>query len=505
MKRERWSSRTIFLFASIGSAVGLGNVWRFPYLAGKYGGGAFLIPYFLMLVILGVPLLILEFAIGQKMQMGAIGSFKKIHSKVSGVGFAAILCGFIISSYYCVVMAWSVIYLVASPKIAWGTNPESFFLEKVLHLSSSAGQTGHTVVPILFALVLVWVLIYFSIWKGVLSVSKVVSITMPLPIILIIILVIRGMTLPQMGQGLSYYLTPSLETLFSKEMWIDVWTAAASQIFFTLTIAFGVMIAYASYKHEESDITKNAIITAIANSAISIISGFAVFSTLGYMAYKNGVAVEELAASGPTLAFIIFPKALSLLPWAPVFAVMFFLMLLTLGIDSAFSLVEAISTVVHDKYPHVRKQDISVYVCLAGFVCGLIFTTFAGLYYLDITDHFITTYGLVGVGLLEVIVVGWIYGPEKLRTYINSVSEIKIGKWWSVFIAAVIPVILILLLTFSFYNDITKPYEGYDTWALWVFGWGMLICLFAVSGLFSLLSKHEKHEKEIKPDTAVID
>ena len=142
MKRDRWSSRTIFLFAAIGSAVGLGNVWRFPYLAGKYGGGAFLIPYILMLIVLGIPLLILEFAIGQRMQLGAVGSFKKIKHKLSGVGFAAVFCGFIVCSYYTVVMAWSVLYLIFSPTTAWGEDTKTFFLQKVLHRSANAGEVG---------------------------------------------------------------------------------------------------------------------------------------------------------------------------------------------------------------------------------------------------------------------------------------------------------------------------------------------------------------------------
>jgi len=505
MKRERWSSRTIFLFASIGSAVGLGNVWRFPYLAGKYGGGAFLIPYFLMLFILGIPLLILEFAIGQKMQLGAVGSFKKIKTKLSGVGFAAVFCGFIVCSYYCVIMAWSTLYLIFSPNTAWGEDTNQFFFEKVLHITP-AGDIGFVVTPVIFALALVWVLIYFSIWKGIKSVSKVVTVTMPLPIILVVILGIRGITLENGIEGLKYYITPSFETLFSGEMWMDVWAAAASQIFFTLSIAFGIMIAYASYKHQASDISKNAIITSITNSAISLLSGFAVFTTLGYMAYKSGDSIEALAQTGVPLSFVVFPKALSLMPFAPgLFAALFFIMLLSLGIDSAFSLVEAVSTAVHDKYPHIRKQDVSLYVCIAGFIIGIIFTTTAGLIYLDTTDNFITNYGLVIVGLLEVIVVGWLYGAEKLRAYINEVSEIKIGKWWSFTITVIIPIILIALLVFKFTKDIKAPYEGYPNWVIWLFGWGMLIFVFALSGLLSLLSKHEEPKETIRPDTSVID
>jgi len=485
MERPRWSSKLIFIFAAVGSAVGLGNIWRFPYLAGKYGGGAFLIPYLIMLFVLGIPLLIMEFAIGQKMQLGAVGAFGKIKRKLSGIGLGGILCGFVVVSYYAVVMAWCLIYFFYSFSLKWGNNTNQFFYKQVIHLSSTAGQIGYIPAGILFALVMVWILIYFSIWKGVKSVGRVVAITMPLPLILLVLLLIRGLKLPGAVTGIIFYLKPSFSALLD----FDVWSAAASQIFFTLSLAFGIMITYASYQHEKSDIAKSAVITSLINSGTSVAAGFAVFAVLGYMSTKSGIDISKLAASGPSLAFIVIPRVLSLIPWAPFFSALFFLMLITLAIDSAFSLVEAASTVIHDKYPHLRKEDLSFYVCTAGFIYGIIFTTFSGYYYLDITDHFITHYGLVTVGLLESIAVGWLYGAEKLRSYINEVSDIKIGRWWNMLIKYIIPVSLFLLLIATLYKDINTPYGGYSKLMLFTFGWLMLILVFLVSFLFSHFSK----------------
>ncbi len=493
MERLRWNSRLIFVFAAIGSAVGLGNIWRFPYLVGKYGGGAFLIPYIIMLLVLGIPLLILEFAIGQRMQLGAIGSFAKIKHKLSSIGFGAVLCGFVVCSYYAVIMAWSFLYFIFSFGIKWGSDTKKFFFNDVLHLSAGPQDMGYVVVGILFALIVVWVLIYFSIWKGIKSVGKVVTITMPLPVILLLVLIFRGISLPGSLKGIIYYLKPDFSALWD----LKVLAAATSQIFFTLSLAFGIMIAYASYQHHTSDISRNAIITSIVNSCISIIAGFAVFTTLGYMSYKQGINIEQLASSGPSLAFIVFPKALSLIPLAPLFAVLFFIMLITLGIDSAFSLVEAVTTVISDKYPHIRRQDVSLYVCVFGLISGIIFTTFAGLYYLDIVDHFITHYGLVFVGLLEAIAVGWIYGAEKLRAYINDVSDIRIGKWWSFLIKFIIPALLILLLIYSLISDIMHPYEGYPKWALFSLGWGILGVIALISYLFAHFSKPEQESVKL--------
>jgi NSS family neurotransmitter:Na+ symporter len=166
-------------------------------------------------------------------------------------------------------------------------------------------------------------------------------------------------------------------------------------------------------------------------------------------------------------------------------------MLITLAIDSAFSLVEAAATVIHDKYPHIRKQDISMYVCVAGFTAGIIFTTSAGLTYLDTTDHFITYYGLVIAGLLETIAIGWFYGAEKLRAYINEVSDIKIGKWWTVFIKYIIPVCLLFFLVYNFIIDIKNSYEGYPQWVLISFGWVVVVGVFLLSGIFTFCSKEE--------------
>lgn len=493
IKRERWSSKLIFIFAAVGSAVGLGNVWRFPYLAGKYGGGAFLIPYIIMLFVLGLPLLIMEFAIGQKMQLGAVGAFQKIKQKLAGIGMAAVLCGFVVVTYYAVIMAWSLLYIFFSFKLSWGADTESFFFNQVLHLSGGAGDPGQIVLPILFALVAVWIMIYFSIWKGVKSVGKVVMITMPLPVILLVVLLIRGVTLPGAADGIIFYLKPDFNALLD----LAVWRAAASQIFFTLSLAFGIMIAYASFQHESSDISKAAILTSLINSTISIIAGFAVFSTLGYMAVQSGVSIADLAgASGPSLAFIVFPKALSLMPMAPLFAVLFFVMLISLAIDSAFSLVEAASTVLCDNYPHLRKEDISFYVCVANFICGIIFTSFAGLYYLDITDHFITNYGLVAAGLLEIWAVAHFYGAEKLRAYINGVSDIKIGRLWSIAITYIIPALLLVLLITGLVQDISEPYGGYPQWALFCFGWLVLIMVFTASFLFSHFAAKSRDKEE---------
>ena len=488
MSRERWSSRYIFLFAAVGSAVGLGNVWKFPYLAYKYGGGAFLIPYLVALIVLGIPILAMEFAIGQKMQSGAIKSFADIHKKAAGIGLAAIFAGFVVVVYYSAVMAWSFIYLFKSfaSELPWCSDSKAYFFNDVLHISPSVGEIGGIGLPIFLALILVWVSIYFSIWKGVKSVGAVVKVTMPLPVILLVVLFIRGITLDGSGAGIAAYLSPDFSALADT----DIWLAGISQIFFSLSLGFGIMIAYASYNKPDQNVLGDAVFTAVADSAIGIFSGFVVFSILGYMAYETGASVSDVTTSGPGLAFVVFPKALSLMPWAGFFSVLFFITLLTLGIDSAFSLVEAVNTAVKDKYPHLTLARISLYTCVLAFVLGLLFITDAGLYYLDIVDHFITYYGLVLVGLAEVIFIGWYYKAENMRQFINSVSGFKLGPWFNVLLKYIIPLLLMIILGDNLRREFVSNYEGYPDWALRI-GWG-LIAIQAVLALSLSFRKDKK-------------
>ena len=479
VSRDRWSSHIVFLFAAIGAAVGIGNVWRFPYLAGKYGGGAFLLPYLIILFLLGIPILILEYALGKRMQKGAVGAFGKIDKRFRGIGLNSIFVGFIIVAYYAVVMAWALIYFLHSFKVSWANAPKEFFFTRVLEMSSNIRFLDGINWGIFAALIAVWVIIYFCVWKGTKSVGKVVMVTMPLPIILLIILLIRGITLPGSLEGILFYITPNFRALLD----MQVWNAAISQIFFTLSIAFGIMIAYASFT-DKMQVKRDAWITAIVNSVISIVAGFAVFATLGFMAAKQAVPVAEIAAAGPSLAFIAFPQALSLMPFAGLFSLLFFITLMSLAIDSAFSLVEAVSTAISDRFKKISKEWIAGFVCVLGFLAGIIFTTRAGMYFLDLIDHFATNYGLVLVGIFECVAIGWVFGAPKLRRYINRDANWKLGKWWDISIKYICPIVLIYLVIAQFVIDMKDNYGGYPDWAMWV-GWLIVLIPIAISAIVS--------------------
>ena len=470
MTRQRWSSRLVFVLAAVGSAVGLGNVWRFPYLAGKYGGGAFLVPYLLAFVILGVPLLMLELAIGQKMQRGPIQSLQKLHPAFGGLGFMALASAFMVVSYYAVIMAWCLLYLVQSFGVPWAADSEAYFFQTVLQLSDGVQQVGGINGPILLALGAVWLAIYFCIWQGPKSVGRVVLYTVPIPVVVLLVLLVRAVTLPGFWQGWQLYLMPIWSVLFAPE----VWTAACTQIFYTLSVALAIMLTYASYKDPTEDVAKDAWTAALIDSVISLFSGFVVFAVLGYMAWVSETPVAELAASGPRLAFVVFPQALSLMPLPGLFSALFFVMLLTLGIDSAFSLVEPAIASILDIRSRASAARIAAWVCLAAFAVGLLYTTRAGLYFLDIVDHFVTSYNLILIGIGEAVLGGWVYGAEALRRHINQVSDWPVGRWWNVSIRWVVPIALTSLLVSQLVTDWRTPYEDYPAWALAI-GWATVL------------------------------
>ena len=475
--RDQWHSRTAFIMAAVGSAVGLGNVWRFPYVAYTSGGGAFLIPYFVALFTAGIPMLILEMGIGQRMQKGAPLAFGAIRRPLQWFGWwaAGLSAGIVI--YYSTILAWSWVYLWHSLTLAWGDKPETFFVESVLQRSSSPGEIGWPVPSLVIGMALTWLTIYLILRKGVRSVSKVVMVTVPLPMVLLVILLIRGLTLPGAMDGIRYYLTPD----FSKLTDLRIWMRAYGQIFFSLSLASGVMIGYGSYLGKKAEITNSAFITGLANCGTSFFSGFVVFSMLGYLAKIQGLPVSEVTKSGTGLAFVTFPTAISQLPALNcLFGLIFFIALLTLGIDSAFALQEAFTTGFHDKW-HIPPEKLARVFVLVAFPVSLLFVTRGGFYWFDIVDKWICDFGLVISGLIQCIAIGFLYPVRQFRDYLNDQSEIRIGNWWIWTLRYVTPVVLLVILIGNLIQEITEGYEGYPRWATLIGGWGTIV-FWAVLG-----------------------
>jgi len=497
--RERWTSRYFFLFAAIGSAIGLGNVWRFPYLTYKYGGGAFLIPWIIGLIIMGIPWMMMEFGMGRYFQKSAPGVFEGIGKKWEWLGWWPVFVAFLIVSYYTVVMAWSLRYVVSSFTIEWGmgeagaTGAAPYFFEKVLNLSSGPEVLGGLQWPLVAGLAVTWVALFFIMFKGARVIGKVAVWTVSIPWALLLILLIRGLTLPGAIDGLNYYLAPDFAAMRNP----DLWFGAFSQIAFTLSLGMAGMFAYGSFIAKKADVTNNAFITSFSNCATSFFAGFAVFSTVGFIMQALSIPVEEVSAASVGLAFVSYPVAISMMPGAnAVIGVLFFLCLFFLGIDSAFFLAYGgVISPIMDKFGLSRVKATAI-ICVIAFLIGLIFCTSGGLYWgPDILDRAVSFYGLLITGALACIVVGWVFGAKKLREHINETSDIKVGAWWDWLLKVVVPAGLLFVVIYGgFMKDIAAPYGGYPLWAASMI-WVILIVTLGLS--FVLQAVKTKGPKEV--------
>ena len=512
-RRESWGTRGAFILAAVGSAVGLGNLWGFPYKLYSFGGGAFLIPYIVALFLVGVPLMILEFSLGHYTQRAAPDAFRKGHKGFEVVGWWGIILGFVIITYYPVVLAYcfsflgySIAGMLNGGELPWAgegvegvANAKNFFFQTYLGYQEGLAPGGIRW-NILMPLVVAWLSMYFCIFKGVRLVGKIVWLTVPLPWLMLLILTVRGLTLEGSMQGLAYYLDPVWSEL-AKPI---TWRYAFGQVFFSLSLAFGVMITYASFLHRKSDLNNNAAIISLADFATSFVAGLAVFATLGGMAFVtqkagNPVAVENVAEGGPSLAFVAFPYALAQLPYSAFFSFVFFFALVTLGIDSAFSITESVLASIIDKTGWRRNIVLPV-MSIVGFVFGLIYITKGGLNWLGTMDGFVNgTLGIAFLGMLECIVLGWLWKIGILRRHANSRSDWKLGKWWDYIIRLVIPMLLGTLFFWQLFEDVNSE-GGFlrDPKGQWILqncvGIGVLVLAPVVAVVLSLVKGRQDDE-----------
>jgi NSS family neurotransmitter:Na+ symporter len=297
---------------------------------------------------------------------------------------------------------------------------------------------------------------------------------MPLLFLLTAVLVSWSLTLDGAMDGLMAYLTPDFSVLASPKVWID----AYSQIFFTLSLGFGIMIAYASYLPKNANISRNAVLTGLVNSGYSLFAGVAVFSVLGFMATSQEKPLSEVVSQSIGLAFVAYPRAVSLIPGGNLFGAIFFFCLVVAGLSSSISIIEAFTSAVVDKFG-LRRGLLVTAVSIIGFLGSIVFTTQAGLFWLDIVDHFLTHYGLVVVGILECILVGWLFKLEALRKHINSISSLKLGTWWNGLIKYFVPLVLGTVLLVDLVHELSKSYGGYSWTSLILIGvdWVLLTLL----------------------------
>ena len=486
-KRDQWGSKVGFLLAAIGSAVGLGNLWRFPYVAATNGGGAFILPYLIAIITAGIPILILEYTMGKTYRGGAPVTWARINKKFEWLGWFQVMVAFVIGIYYFAIIVWVLSYVGFSFNEAWGADPTTFFVE-YLGLTDSALNFGGIQTNLIVPFLIIWAVVAFIMYKGISKgIETVCKICLPILFVLVAVLVVRGITLPGAVDGLAYMFTPDWAALTKP----SVWVAAYGQIFYSLSIGFAIMLAYSSYLPKDTDVVNSAFITATANHGFEIFAGIGVFCIMGFMAYTQGVAVEDVAASGVGLAFMVFPTAISSLPALNgLFGVCFFGALLTAGITSMVSILQAVVSGMHDKFDMSHKKAVTV-VLVPTFILSILFITGAGLNILDIVDAFINNIGVAAGGLIEVILITRFFNPERLRKEANEFSNFSIGQWWTYSLRIVTTVLLGIMLFKNTLDFVTNGYGGYAQLDINVFGWGAIILVIIVADFLTTLKGKE--------------
>ncbi|NP_001191502.1 serotonin transporter [Aplysia californica] len=562
-ERESWGKKIDFLLSVIGFAVDLGNVWRFPYVCYKNGGGAFLIPYLIMLIFGGLPLFYMELALGQFQRCGCFTVWKRLCPMLKGIGMAICIIATLVSWYYNTIVAWAVYFLFSSftnspPWLScnntWNTPncttfsdrilpytekcetevlsynhtmlnttammndteagvsihlvnatqykravcrlvkevdtsgnfyataaSTEFFERNVLELQhadgiSSVGGVKTTLALCLFG---VFFIVYFALWKGIKSSGKAVWITATLPYVVLLILLCKGCTLPGAGDGIVYYLSPQWEKLLNLEIWI----AAAAQIFFSLGPGFGVLLALSSYNKFHNNCYRDALITSATNCLTSFLAGFVVFTVLGYMAHVQHRTVETVARQDVGLIFVVYPEAVATLEGTSFWAVIFFFMLIMLGLDTTFGGLEAIITGILDEWTFLRRhRELFVAgLMLWCFLGGLVTTTYGGIYVIQLMDTYGAPISILLIVFLEAVAVSWIYGVDRFSHDIETMLGTAPGPFWRVSWTYISPLFLLVLFILSLmtspppqYGDYVYPY-----WSLAV-GW-LIVCITLVS------------------------
>lgn len=419
--RDRFGGRIAFYLAAIGSAVGFGNVWRFPALAKDYGGGAFFIPYILALFVVGLPVLTLEVALGQFYQTGNVGCFGSFHKRYRGVGMSGCALAFCLVVYYSMLLSWVARAFFESfgnndPWAKEGVTGEdavSYFYNDIIGMSTLGEDSRPTTVVAANVgySVLVWICIWLCLAFGMEWTGRIAYFTMGLPILLLFVFLIKSVTLEGASDGIQAYIGEWDMSVLTEQP--DVWSTAVSQIFFSLSITFGTMTAYGSHCPRTEPAFMNSIVVGFSNCTFSFLSGFAVFAAMGHLAWLQDTTVDDIPYAGFSLVFGTWPVVFGSLPGGEHWVRLLFFDLFLLGIDSGFSLLEAPLTVALDYLGHeYAKWKVAGLFCVLAFLLSIIYATDAGLIFLDTVDFYIN-FILLLIGFFETLGAGWVYNIEK--------------------------------------------------------------------------------------------
>ncbi|WP_375003073.1 sodium-dependent transporter [Aeromicrobium sp. CTD01-1L150] len=502
VSRESWGGRTAFIVAAVSSAVGLGNIWRFPGVAYENGGGAFLLPYLLAFITAGVPILYLDYAVGHRHRAAPPLAFKRLDKRLEPLGWWQVAVCYVIAIYYAVVVAWALAFTVLAVTQAWGDDAAGYFFGDFLQ-AEDAGFSFSLVGAVLWPLLLVWVVtiavMCLGIRRGLENVNR---ITLPLLVLLFGAIVGYSLTLDGAVDGLEAFFTPSWSALGDPTVWI----AAYGHIFFSFSIAFGIMLTYSSYSKRRADLTGSGTVVAFGNCSFEILAGIGVFATLGFLAVQQSTTIDGLEEiSGVGLAFVTFPTLLSQMPGGTVIGVLFFLSLVCAGFTSLLSILQVISSAVQDKTGwSPAKAGAIVGVAAAVPSIGL-FATTTGINALDVMDAFINNIGVVTSAVLTLVLICWVVrATPRLAEHLNAGGSVRVGALWQTMVTFVTPFLLGAVLVTGAWSYVSDGYGEYPRWYLLVVGWGVigLVAVFALA--MSFRRYHRADAETFVPEDAEV-
>ncbi|EJY57747.1 AAEL008424-PB [Aedes aegypti] len=489
--RPEWSNKLEFLMSCISMSVGLGNVWRFPFTAYENGGGAFLIPYLIVLFVIGRPLYYLEMALGQFTSRSSVKIWE-VSPLFKGIGIGQLVGTTSVVSYYVSLIALTLHYIFASfaSELPWATckdnwadncvdsslvvnemrdsnstsgqkvsSSQIYFLDIVLKEKDSIDDgIGAPDWKLTLWLLLAWVVIFLVLVRGVKSSGKVAYFLAIFPYVVLIIILVRALTLEGAVDGVIFFIKPQWGELLNPK----VWYSATTQLFFSLSVGMGSIIMFSSYNNFHHNIYRDAMIVTTLDTFTSLLGGMTIFSILGNLAHNLGIEdISKVVKSGTGLAFISYPDAIAKFDIVPqLFSVLFFFMLFVLGVGSAVALHGAIITAFWDAFPKRKYWHLALILSTIGFCTGLVYITPGGQWILDLVDHYGGTFLIYVLAIIEMVAIFWIYGLDNWCNDIEFMVQRRVGLYWRLCWGLITPLFMIAVFIYSLVEYKWPTYSG---------------------------------------------
>ncbi|XP_052872489.1 sodium-dependent nutrient amino acid transporter 1-like [Anopheles cruzii] len=501
--REKWGRDIEFMLSCIAYSVGFGNIWKFPYTALKYGGGAFLLPYLIVLFVVGRPIYYLEMVLGQFSSRGVVKLYD-LAPAMRGIGVAQTIAMFVVMTYYAPVLAITFRYFVASfsSTLPWSecdpswancinssftgkqnssnvsslvkSSAELYFNMDITHKAPSLDNgLGMPDWRLTLCLLFAWIVVATILVRGAKSTGKASYFLAIFPYVIMVVLLIQTLLLDGAMDGIMYFFKPQWDQLLS----VKVWYEAVTQCFFSLSVCYGGIVAYSSFNNFSNNVHRDAVIISWLDTFTSIIAGCIVFGVIGNLAYVSGETdIQKLASSGAGLTFITYPDAIAKFQFLPqLFAVLFFLMLFVVGVGSNLGVTTSIITAIRDQRPDLKHWWVVAATVTVGFFLGLLYLTPGGFEFLDVVDYYGAKYVSLTFAVLELATVAWVYGVDRICRDIQFMLGMSTSLYWRLCWGVIAPIATLLILIFSFTEfELQKVPVGYNVLGIFIYALAVL-------------------------------